>query len=326
MKVKDVIKMMVIALLGGLSMQSASANVLYSVVGITSEAGEEPDMVVTLDYLRPEPNENTPLATDLGSTEVMESAQFVNITDLTSDTREGQFRLFASNSDPGQSTLLHNQLLEVNTNPVLGPGEERVMVIGNFGIELSSLAFDRVTGALYGVSTSSVLQIIDIDPMAIDPGNATAIGSDVGHDAILSLAFDNYGDLYGVNALTNELLLIDTITGVGTVVANLELSAVFDIVFDSDNNDMYVLSGFDNDGSLHRFDRVENQEGPDTYVDTLIDTYTPYNGKFMNGLAFGEGPGGVDGGGDPDPTPIPEPGTLALLGPAMIALMRRKRK
>ncbi|MHC4994930.1 MAG: PEP-CTERM sorting domain-containing protein [Planctomycetota bacterium] len=305
--------MLAIAVLGGLSTQ-ATASVLYSSAGIAG-----PDMIVELDHTRETPDENTPLATDIGLTEIPDSAMFLDITDLTGGTREGQFRLFASNRDRDNPTLLNNQLLQINVEADMEAGEPFVEVIGNFGTDrdMVALAYDAVSGMLYGVTTQNFLHIIDLDN-PLNLGNAMPIG-DVGVDNILSLAFDNNGDLYGVNALNSDLVLIDKNTGAGTVVQDLGVSAVLDIAFDPDDNTLFALAAGETNGSLFKFNSDFSQG-------TRVDTWTPYEGQLLNGLAFAPGDGpGPDPDPDPDPEPIPEPGTLALLGPAMIALMRRRR-
>jgi hypothetical protein len=111
--------------------------------------------------------------------------------------------------------------------------------MGNLGFaDVGGLAFDPVTGTLYGTDDNTD-NLITID-------TATGAGTIVGHLGlsgffnVAGLAFDpGTGTLYGSNVSANQLVTIDTATGSATVVGPLGFEQVAGLDFDSSSNTLY---------------------------------------------------------------------------------------
>jgi hypothetical protein len=206
--------------------------------------------------------------------------------DMTSDTRTGTPVLYA----PDINT---SQLLTIN--PTTGAGT----AVGAFGSSTSvvSVAFDNVTGKLYGTTAQGFGatgdELYEINPAT---GAAVLIGA-LGVNNVYALAFDNTGVLYGVSQARGSLVTISTLTGAAAIVAPVTLTACFDIAARLEDGVMFAADS--GTGSLYTMDLT-------TGATTLVGPYAAAN---VVGLAF-----------------IPEPATMSLLAIGAGLLARRRRR
>ncbi len=223
-----------------------------------------------------------------------------DVGDLTSDTRAGSARIFGIDLSAGGP----NDLLQIDT----GTGVASVLstITGAVG-RITSIAFDTVSGVLYGNTTlgfgggSDRLYTIDVGT-----GVATEIGA-IGFDNVFALAFDMAGGLYGVSDRTNELLSIDTGSGIGSLIGSTGLNTVFDLAMDPDSGIMYASDAFSTD-SLYTIDLG-------TGATTLVGGFNNPNATNIAGLAF-------------DVAAVPLPGALPLFfaGLGALGLIGRRRR
>jgi hypothetical protein len=212
------------------------------------------------------------------------------IGDLTSDTRPATATIWGVR-------IASNELLEID--PVTGLASSPVVM--NSPDDITSIAFDVVTGKLYGNTTvgfgAPFDALYEIDPVT---GNTTFIGR-ILFDNVFALGFDQNGDLFGVADATNELIKISTSTGNGALVAGLAVGLAFDVASRPEDNKMFLA-----DSSTFNLYTVDTSNGNLTPIG-------PY-GSATNlvGLAF---------------SPVPEPGTLVLgaIGLTFVGLLRRRR-
>jgi hypothetical protein len=212
------------------------------------------------------------------------------IGDLTSDTRLATATVWGVR-------IASNELLQIN--PLTGAAHSPVTM--NSPDSMTSIAFDVVTGKLYGNTSvgfgAPFDALYEIDPAT---GNSTFIGR-ILFDNVFALGFDQNGDLFGVADATNELIKISTTTGNGALVAALSVGLAFDIASRPEDNVMFLADS----GTFSLYT-----------VDTSSGNLTPVGsyGSATNivGLAF---------------SPVPEPTTLALgaIGLTLAGLLHRRR-
>jgi len=226
-------------------------------------------------------NQATGAGTPLGT------SGFGFVGDLTSDTRVGSFTIWGTDLDS-------NRLVTIN--PLTGVGT----AVGTYDSpnKIVSLAFDAVTGSLYG-NTSLGFGAPGDTLYRVNPADATTtlIGR-IGHDNVWALAFDTAGKLYGISDVDHSLLLIDTATGAGAVVATLQTNSLWDMAARPEDNVMFVA---ESGGSIWTVNTTTGAMAP-------VGLHGVGNSV---GLAF---------------SPIPEPATLALLAMGSLALMRHRRR
>jgi hypothetical protein len=212
--------------------------------------------------------------------------------DLTSDTRLASFGIWAPD-------ITTNSLIKIDPNTGLGTP---VGVFTTQGHAITSLAFDITTGRMYGTTSSAYSGEPD-RLYAIDHNTAVAnpIGAGIGFGNVWALAFNNLGKLYGVANDTHQLILIDTATGAGGLVAPVGPLSIFDIATRPEDNVTFAANAFSNE--LYTLDL-------NTGATTLVGTHTLPTHNMV-GLAFG---------------PVPEPTTLTLLTAATLVTLRRKRR
>lgn len=111
-----------------------------------------------------------------------------------------------------------------------GPGVDYVVITGSSN-DIDDIAKDPVTATLYGISNSSggASDLVRIDPTT---GFAEVVGPMM-IDDVEGLAFFNDGQLFGstgsrAGVLSNQLFLIDQITGAATAVAGFGIGTEFE--------------------------------------------------------------------------------------------------
>jgi len=209
------------------------------------------------------------------------------LTDIGDLTGDGVGRIW------GVSLVSSNNLVRID--PVTGNAIGTVAITGTRAGQITSLAYDPVTGVLFGNTTPGFGDADGDDLYTIDPvtGMVTFIGP-IGFNDVFALGFDQAGALFGVADSTDELIAIDTGTGLGTFVANMQVSSLFDIASRPEDNVMFAIDS----GSGFTY-TLDTSDGALTGVGAWV---VPTN---LVGLAF---------------TTVPEPTTLALLGLALAAL------
>ena len=110
---------------------------------------------------------------------------------------------------------------------------------------ITSLAYDPVTGVLYGNTTSAFSGGSDT-LYAIDPttGLTTLVGA-IGFTNVYALGFDQTGALFGVSDATEQLIGVDTSTGAGSAIATLSTFQYYDMASRPEDNVMFLLSSED---------------------------------------------------------------------------------
>lgn len=247
----------------------------------------------SVQYAGPTPlykmDQATGAATPIGA------SGFDGVGDLTSDTRPSSATVWGVR-------IASKELLTFNT----GTGAATSVAALDSTDSIVSLAFDPVGHRLFGNSSFSFGAAGDylygIDPAT---GATSPIGR-IGFNDVYALGFAQNGKLYGVSNATspNQLILIDTATGAGSLVATLQLSNVFDIASRPEDGAMFLAES--TSGRLWTLD-VSNGVATDV---------GPYGGDVspnVVGLAF---------------SAVPEPSTasLALLAGGVSLLARRRRQ
>jgi hypothetical protein len=151
---------------------------------------------------------------------------------------------------------------------------------------MTSIAFDPVSGVLYGNTTVSFGAAFDalysIDPVT---GVATFIGR-ITFENVFALGFSQSGDLFGIADATDDLIGISVLSGNGTFIADMQLTQSFDIASRPEDDVMFLADT--GTSSLYTVDTG-------TGGTLLVGDYgNPHN---VVGLAFG-------------PTPVPEASTV----------------
>jgi Ca2+-binding RTX toxin-like protein len=173
--------------------------------------------------------------------------------------------------------------------------------IGDIGFGVTGLAFDPITGILYGSTSSEDVNepgsLIRINPstgagtLIGAPGTTIITGCDTG---TADLTFTTDGQLWGWTECSDDLVQIDKATGVGTTVGTGTGSSGSGLDADPDDNTLWLTPQNDT-GDYGTVDRT-------TGVFTSQGTLDGDNGNSINSLAWscdGEtlyGTSNIDGG------------------------------
>ena len=169
-----------------------------------------------------------------------------NLGDLTSDTRPATATLWGVQIAPGDDL---DQLVTID--PVTGGAIGSVPITINTTAtnqpgHMTSIAFDPVSGALYGNTTVAFGAAFDalykIDPVT---GMADFIGRITFQD-VFALGFSQTGKLFGIADATDELIGIDLVTGNGSFIANMQVSSSFDIASRPEDDVMFLVDSGSN--------------------------------------------------------------------------------
>jgi Ca2+-binding RTX toxin-like protein len=184
--------------------------------------------------------------------------------------------LYAADGAGGNPATLYK------VNPATGAMTETV---GPIGFAVTGLAFDPVTGILYGSTSSQDLNdpgsLIRINPdtgagtLIADPGTTIIDGCDNG---TADLTFTTDGTLYGWTECEDELVRINKSTGVGANIGPGTGSFGSGIDADPDDNTLWLTPDGD-DGDYGTVDRT-------TGVYTEQGTLDGDNGNSINSLAW----------------------------------------
>lgn len=235
--------------------------------------------------------------TNGSATAVAPATNLLDIGDLTSDTRPGSFTLWGVD-------LTNNELLTIDPNT---GSETNSVAISGTQAAITSLAFDSVSGRLFGNTTvafgASFDELFEINPLT---GAATSIGR-ILFDNVFALAFDQSGNLFGVADATDELISISTATGNGSSIATLVVGSAFDIASRPEDDTMFLAdSGTVGTNTLYTVDTASGAL-------TTVGSFSAAVGLNIAGLAF---------------SPVPEPGTVILVGVSLLplGLLRLRRR
>lgn len=147
--------------------------------------------------------------------------------------------------------------------------------IGNaaqFNDELfSGLATDPTTGIMYACSDNLTLDTSSIFTIDLNTGAATRIGAVTNSSGgIIACAFDNSGQMYGLDITDETLLRIDKATGAGTVVGPLDFDANFGqgMDFNEVDNTCYLFA-FNNTTFQAELRTCNTTDGSTTLIGVL---------------------------------------------------------
>jgi len=122
---------------------------------------------------------------------------------------------------------------------IIDESNGEMTLIGGGGAGLNGLAYDPITNTMYGAGNSN-LYIINMSN-----GIQTLVGGFGTGGLMIAIAFDDKGNLYGIDIYTDNLYSIDPSIGAAMIIGSLGIDILFaqDAAYDMDNGILY-LSAF----------------------------------------------------------------------------------
>jgi hypothetical protein len=209
-------------------------------------------------------------------------------------------------------------------------------VVGNMGYQMTDIAFDP-SGNLYGITFGQLFTI-----------NATTAASafvgNLGLNGANALVFAGDGTLYAASNNTTSLYTVNTGTGAASSLQSIGYASGGDLAFNAGNfylatnGNQLVKINLGGASQLIGSFGVANVYGLATGDDgklygvagTTVYSINTATGAATNGVSYADQGLGTAYGqsfytesGAPDP--VPEPGTLLLVGGGLAALIRKRR-
>lgn len=153
----------------------------------------------------------------------------------------------------------------------------------------SGLATDPTTGTMYACSDDLDLDTSSIFTMDLETGAATRIGAVTNSSGgIIACAFDNSGQMYGLDITDETLIRIDKTSGAGTVVGTLDFNANFGqgMDFNEVDNTCYLFA-FNNDTFQAELRTCNTTDGSTSLIGVLGST-TPGGLRQITGAGIAE--------------------------------------
>jgi hypothetical protein len=189
----------------------------------------------------------------------------------------GQTLYGAIAADNGPSDLF-------TLNPATGA---LVTTIGPIGFAVTGLAFNPLTGVLYGATAridgTSPHSLITINTTT---GAGTLVGSfNLGTETLADITFTSDGTLYGwTQPNTDSLATVNLTTGAATVVGPSGLLNTFGSGIAADASNTLYFAGFGDQGDLNIINKA-------TGLPTFVVTLTGTADEPINAMAFHPGTG-----------------------------------
>jgi hypothetical protein len=153
----------------------------------------------------------------------------------------------------------------------------------------SGLATDPTSGIMYACSDNLTLDTSSIFTIDLDTGAATRIGAVTNSSGgIISCAFDNFGQMYGLDITDETLLRIDKTTGAGTLIGPIDFNANFGqgMDFNEVDNTCYLFA-FNNDTFQAELRTCNTNDGSTSLIGVLGST-TPGGLRQISGAGITE--------------------------------------